>query len=247
MDQWKGKVALVTGAGSGIGEALAEALVHHGMVVVGLDIQEDKIKALSERLAADGAPGKLHPLVADLRRPEDILAAFSWIDDTLGGVDVLVNNAGVLSRTKLSEGDTEEWRAVLDVNVLAVAVCTREFLKSMDRRKNQHGHVVILNSVSAWVTHFSQGVMYQASKHAVKGIAMCLRRELAEKGSAIKVTCISPGRTKTNILGSAMEPEVIAMDASDISSAIVNALSASPVTQMCEIIMTPVPTMFSIF
>ncbi|KAG8292584.1 Dehydrogenase/reductase SDR member 11 [Homalodisca vitripennis] len=146
MDKWTGKVALVTGASSGIGAATARALVHHGMVVVGLARRVERVQELAEELAKAGEPGKLFAVKADMRKEEDILEAYSWVEKQLGGVDVLVNNAGVFHTTYLSEATTEEWREILEVNVLAVCICTREYLKSMERRNNQHGHIVTISS-----------------------------------------------------------------------------------------------------
>ncbi|KAG8294099.1 Dehydrogenase/reductase SDR member 11 [Homalodisca vitripennis] len=243
MDKWRGKVVLVTGAAAGIGAAIATRLVEQGMIVVGLDIQEDRLKKLADSLSSQG---KMYAVKANLRKEEDILAAFDWIDNTLGGADVLVNNAGLLSKSFMIDGDTENWRAVLEVNVLAVSICTREFLKSMKKRNNEHGHVIMINSVAAHTSQYPIGGMYYASKHGVKVLAMCLRKELADRNSTIKVTCVSPGRTRTDIAGTP-PPEWIAMEASDVATTVVDVLSASPVTQICEVIMTPVPTKFTIY
>uniref|UniRef100_A0A1B6LV47 Uncharacterized protein n=1 Tax=Graphocephala atropunctata TaxID=36148 RepID=A0A1B6LV47_9HEMI len=246
MDKWRGKVALVTGAAAGIGAAIATQLVEQGMIVVGLDIQDDKVKILAESISKTDGQGKLYALKANLRKEEEILEAFDWIEKNLGGVDVLVNNAGLLSTSFMIDGDTENWRAVMEVNVLAVSICTREFLKSMKKRNNEHGHVIMINSVAAHTAQYGRGGMYYASKHGVKVLAMCLRRELAERNSTIKVTCVSPGRTRTDIAGEP-QPEMIAMEAADVASAVVNVLSASSVTQICEIILTPVPTQFTLY
>ncbi|KAG8277876.1 Dehydrogenase/reductase SDR member 11, variant 2 [Homalodisca vitripennis] len=145
MEQWKGKVAIVTGASAGIGAAIAQALVHHGMVVVGLARRQEKMQEMSEQLAKSKEPGKLYSLKVDLRQEEDILAAFDWVYSKLGGADVLVNNAGLAVCGSIRDGKTEDWRNLWEVNVLAVTICTREYLKTLEQRKIQKGHIFIIN------------------------------------------------------------------------------------------------------
>lgn len=93
MDRWIGKIAIVTGASAGIGEAISRAFVGAGIEVVGLARRVDRIREIAESLK--GAKGKLHAVKCDLRNEDDILKAFQWTTKELGGVDVLVNNAGV--------------------------------------------------------------------------------------------------------------------------------------------------------
>ncbi|KAG8250201.1 Dehydrogenase/reductase SDR member 11, partial [Homalodisca vitripennis] len=95
MDKWRGKVAIVTGASAGIGAAVVQALVHHGMVVVGLARRTEKIEEMSAALSKAGEKGKLVGIKTDLKKEGDILSAFQWVEKELGGPDVLVNNAGI--------------------------------------------------------------------------------------------------------------------------------------------------------
>nr|CAD7575085.1 unnamed protein product [Timema californicum] len=99
MNRWKGRVALVTGASAGIGEAIAKALVKQGMKVVGLARSFDRMKNYEKEL--EGEPGKFYPIKADMTKEEDLLAAFKWVSENLDGVDVLVNNAGVAFEARL--------------------------------------------------------------------------------------------------------------------------------------------------
>ncbi|XP_046674511.1 farnesol dehydrogenase-like [Homalodisca vitripennis] len=242
MDQWKGKIAIVTGASSGIGAAIAQALVHHGMVVVGLARRQENIQQLSKELSKE--PGKLYALKADVRKEEDILAAFEWVEKELGGADVLVNNAGLARLNYIKDGKTEDWRNMWEVNVLAVTICTREYLKSMEKRNNQNGHIFIINSVLGHITEFNTANMYIGTKHAVKAISQCLRRELAEKNSTIKVTSISPAMTRTEATAPYMyrlEGSQAILEPTDVAGALIGALSTSPAAQVCEVIITPIP------
>ncbi|XP_046674518.1 farnesol dehydrogenase-like isoform X3 [Homalodisca vitripennis] len=245
MDQWKGKVAIVTGASAGIGAAIAQALVHHGMVVVGLARRQDKMEELAAQLTQANEPGKFHPVKCDLKQEEDILAAFDWVEKELGGADVLVNNAGTSDLNTIQGGVTEQWRNMFHLNLLAVCICTREYLKSMDKRKNQQGHIFVINSITGHEILGGHYGVYSSTKYAVKAVTQCLRRELAEKNSSIKVTSVSPGLTETemteNILDD-LDEGTCWLESSDVAQALVDVLSTSPVAQICEVILTPVPS-----
>ncbi|XP_054288146.1 dehydrogenase/reductase SDR family member 11-like [Macrosteles quadrilineatus] len=250
MDSWAGKVAVVTGASSGIGAAIARTLVHHGLKVVGLARRVDKVQQLAEELSTSGEPGQLYARQVDLRNEDAILEAFAWVE-SLGGADILVNNAGIFYESSMSEGETDRWRAMFDVNVLAVSFCTREYLRSMEKRGNQRGHIFMINSVAGHLTEYPKLQMYVATKHAVKGMTMCLRRELADKKSTIKVTSISPGPVETEIFNGTqwegLENKIPILKSKDIAKVVEDSLSASSVAQICEVVMTPIPTDLGVF
>ncbi|XP_046666127.1 farnesol dehydrogenase-like isoform X2 [Homalodisca vitripennis] len=243
MDKWRGKVAVVTGASSGIGAAVARSLVHHGMVVVGLARRDDRIKQLSEELAAAKEPGQLHAIRADVCKEEDLLSAFDWVDRELGGVDVLVNNAGYWSHVGIDDGTVELWNKILNTNVIGSSICSREYLKSVEKHKKEVGHIFVVNSVVGHIV-MVDSPMYCASKHALRALSMCLRRKLADQQSKIKDIC--PGLTKTEILDNTTRQDMFdhmsCLASEDVAAVIVDCLSASSVTQICEVVMNPVPT-----
>lgn len=96
MERWSGKVAVVTGASTGIGANLVEQLVRHGLKVVGLARRVELMNNYAQKLANDQI-GSFHPVECDLRKEEDILAAFKFVEEKFGSIDILINNAGVLS------------------------------------------------------------------------------------------------------------------------------------------------------
>jgi len=185
-------VVLVTGASSGIGEAIARRLATAGYRLVICARRQDRL----EQLAADlQSPKAVLAQQVDLRQEEDILRLFECIRDTWGGVDVLINNAGLGHRESLMTGRTEAWREMLEVNVLALCICTREAVRDMRERSNT-GHIIHISSMSAHRVPASGGV-YAASKFAVRALTEGLRQELRAAGTEIKVSSISPGFVET--------------------------------------------------
>ncbi|KAJ8878079.1 hypothetical protein PR048_022543 [Dryococelus australis] len=188
------------------------------------------------------APGKLYAVKADLTKEGDILAAFQWVKDNLGGVDVLVNNAGMAPNNNLTDGNTSVWKQLLDLNVLALSICTREAIKSMKERGVNDGHVVHINSIAGHsVITFSGFYMYSATKHAVTALTEGLRKELVQEKSNIRVTSVSPGSVDTDALRGANLPEDMlkAMPKllpEDIADAVVYALSAPAHVQVSPMV-----------
>ena len=186
-------VALVTGASSGIGHAIAHMLARRGYRVAICARRQARLDALQATLRANGAEVLAHP--TDLRQEPEILALFAAIRQKWGGVDVLINNAGLGHKSPLMTGETAAWRDMLEVNVLALCVCTREAIQDMQRRGDR-GHIIHVSSLSGHRVPGTSGV-YAASKFAVRALTEGLRQELHAAGSQIRVSAISPGFTET--------------------------------------------------
>jgi NADP-dependent 3-hydroxy acid dehydrogenase YdfG len=186
-------VALITGASSGIGAAIARTLAEKGYRLVLCARRRDRLEALAADLTHQGV--EVLTQSADLRQEADILAVFETIRQTWGGVDVLINNAGLGHKSPLMSGDTEAWREMLEVNVLALCVCTREAIQDMQRRGDR-GHIIHISSLSGHRVPGASGV-YAATKYAVRALTEGLRQELRAANSAIRVSAISPGFTET--------------------------------------------------
>lgn len=243
MEKWKGRVAVVTGASAGIGAAIAKTLVKNGMTVVGIARRVEKIETIAAELK--DAPGKLIAKKVDLRVENEILSTFKWIKENLKGVDVMINNAGVVAQSPLISAETENWRKIYEVNVLAVNICTREALQSMFSNKIDDGYVIHINSLSGHRLLPVDGhSMYSASKHAITVLSDALRRELVNKKSKIKVTSLSPGLTDTEIFDAAQWPIKLGgttpMRPEDVADQIIHLLSTPPTIQITELTMVPV-------
>nr|XP_050845901.1 uncharacterized protein LOC127062191 [Vespula vulgaris] len=227
MERWVGKVAAVTGASAGIGAAIARQLVTNGMTVAGLARRTDKIEELASSL--EGAPGKLHAIECDVTKEESTTAAFSWIEENLGSLDLMINNAGIAKESSLTEGSLEDWRAVFEVNVLGVCLTIREATRLM-RKKGEDGLIINIGSLAGERVPAVPGFgVYPSSKRALATLAQTLRNELG--GTKIRVTNISPGLVATELLASysAFSDEVLAampsLKGQDVADAVSYVLS----------------------
>ncbi|WP_165837578.1 SDR family oxidoreductase [Zavarzinia aquatilis] len=188
-----GRLALVTGAGSGIGRATAIALAGKGADIVATDID----KAAAERTAtlARLVGVEAHARVVDVSDAGAMAALADWTDDVLGGIDILVNNAGIGMAGDFLDTRIEDWRRVLDVNLWGVIHGARLFGARMAARQSG-GHIVNVASAAAFMP--ARGLSaYAATKSAVLTMTTCLRAELADQG--IGVSAICPGIIDTGI------------------------------------------------
>jgi NADP-dependent 3-hydroxy acid dehydrogenase YdfG len=241
MDRWTDRVALVTGASEGIGADIARRLHAEGMRVVGCARRVDRLQHMRDRLG-----GRFHPVACDLRDETAILRMFAEIDALWGPVSVLVNNAGLGHHAPMMTGSTEQWREMLEVNVLALAICTREATARMVARA-RGGHVIHISSMSAHRVPPNSG-MYAASKHAVRALTEALRMELHAQGAGIRVTSISPGFVETGFARQFHKSEARARETysryevlqpEDVSEAVVYALASPQRAQIHDILLRP--------
>jgi NADP-dependent 3-hydroxy acid dehydrogenase YdfG len=185
-----GKTAIVTGASSGIGRAIAESLGAAGAHVFLAGRTRDAMDASCTRIAAAGGAGTA--IVLDVREPAQVRSLVERAVRETGRLDVMVNNAGLSHPAPIIEGEAEEWRAMLETNVLALLVGSQAAIRAM-RQCGAQGHVVNISSIAA--QRGDSGV-YGATKHAVNCISNTLRRELEE--DTIRVVNIMPGAVATN-------------------------------------------------
>ncbi|XP_049299590.1 farnesol dehydrogenase-like [Anopheles funestus] len=245
MDRWVGKVAVVTGASSGIGAAIAKDLAKAGMITIGLARRVERVEQLKQDLPKEAA-GRLHAMKCDVSVETDIERTFQRIRDTYGGVDVLVNNAGILRSVNLLDvGTTADIKAVLDTNVTGLVLCSQRAYQSMVERKVD-GHIVHINSIAGHsVPNFPKLNIYPGTKHAVTAITEVMRQELRAAASKVKVTSISPGGVRTEIFEGVDVPEDMAMlESEDISEAVLYVIGTPPHVQVHELTIKPVGEVF---
>ncbi|XP_046487630.1 farnesol dehydrogenase-like [Neodiprion pinetum] len=245
MDRWVGKAAIVTGASAGIGEKIAEALVKEGLLVIGLGRRLENLKALEKRL--EGAKGKFYPKQCDITNTEEFQGVFKWVDTKFGGVHVLVNNAGLWTPKRFIDDDIEGFRKILDLNVMASAVGVKEAVASM-RRRNIAGHIININSVLGhWLSFENPSSLYSTTKYAITVMTETVRRDLVAVGSKIKITSISRGVVKTDIVRAAGLPasedyfsKCPCLEPEDIAAGLVYVLGTPEHVQITELTIRPV-------
>uniref|UniRef100_H2ZIB9 Dehydrogenase/reductase SDR family member 11 n=1 Tax=Ciona savignyi TaxID=51511 RepID=H2ZIB9_CIOSA len=247
MDRWIGRVAIVTGASSGIGEAIVKKLVGHGMKVVGCARNEEILKKIASEINGKGA-GEMFPFKCDVTNEENILEMFKYVKENLGALHLMVNNAGVAYDSPVSSGDSQKWKRTLETNVLGLSICTREAYQLMKDFGIDDGHFVNINSVAGH--RIVDKPMYGASKHAVTALTEGLRRELREAKTHMRTTSISPGYVETPIFHKIYpdDPERIerllanvkCLQSDDIADAVIYAVGAPAHVNINEIIIRPV-------
>jgi len=189
MNDFDGLVAVVTGGASGIGAATVELLLQRGARVACLD------RAIEADAAADGRPGLLR-IACDVTDDAGVRAAIERVASELGGIDILINNAGIGAVGDVTANDDAEWHRVLDVNVVGMARLSRAALPHL--RRSSHPAIVNTCSVVATVG-VPLRVVYSASKGAVSGLTLAMAADHVREG--IRVNAVMPGTADTPWVG----------------------------------------------
>ncbi|MFX0195255.1 MAG: SDR family NAD(P)-dependent oxidoreductase [Candidatus Hodarchaeota archaeon] len=197
-----GKVAIVTGAGRGMGEATSKLLATHGAIVIVNDIDPKRVERVTTEINHQNGTAKAIP--ADVADNKQVTKLVETVFKTYGRIDVLVNNAGVLRRrTSVEEIPDEEWDLVLNVNVKGVFNCSKAVMKIMKQQRS--GKIVNISSSAGRSTSELGGAHYTASKAAVLGLSRHFARELAPFN--INVNTICPGLIDTPMIRESTTPE----------------------------------------
>jgi len=199
-NEWKDKIAIVTGASSGIGAATAKRLAREGMQVILVARRQNRLETLAKEIGQAG--GKAYAIAADLRREADRERVFDEVESRFGTVDVLVNNAGL---GWYGYGDEMSWKTaweMLQVNVEAVVQLSLSFLPHM--RKRNSGYIINIGSISGSIP--SQGIaLYGATKSFLDNFTTALYRELS--GTQVHVSIVRAGPVRTEFGETALKQE----------------------------------------
>ncbi|MBS0531039.1 MAG: SDR family oxidoreductase [Proteobacteria bacterium] len=202
------QLAVITGAGSGIGRAIAAGFAREGARVVLLDSNEAAAAEAARDIVAAGGTAASYAL--DVRRREDCAAIAQKIAETIGPVSILVNNAGIVRRNGMTGADADvikDWQDVIDVNLNGVFNVTHAFLKPLRETK---GRIINIGSIQSFVhVRTPSSPAYTASKHGVLGFTRALAAELGKDG--VRVNAIGPGfiATPLNANARATNPELV--------------------------------------
>jgi len=239
-----GRAVAITGASSGIGEATALALAGAGAAVALGARRSDRIDALADRIRSEG--GNAVAITVDVSNEDRARAFIASAHDQLGGLYGLVNNAGVMLLGPVEGANADEWRRMIDVNVLGLLYCTHAALPLM--REGGGGHVVNISSVAG--RHARAGAaVYNLTKFGVTAFSEALRQEALHSG--IRVTCVEPGFVETELQGHNTNPLVQqgvekmreqigdVLTADDIADAILYAVSRPQHVSINEVLVRP--------
>ena len=202
MKLLEGKVALITGAGRGIGKAMAQVFVSHGAKVVVGDIKKEWVTETADEINAQ-SPGSAASVVLDVSDPESVAKAISTAVDKFNQLDILVNNAGIHRSHPFVEFPLADFELVYDVNVRGNFLCSQAAAKQMISQG--HGGCIISMASASGKKADPGGTAYNSSKSAVIGLTRVMALELGRYG--IRANCILPGATDTEMLRGVFEAE----------------------------------------
>lgn len=225
----KNKVAIITGASSGIGEATALKLAKEGAKVVLTARSEDKLKALAKKIEKEN--GDALVVTADVTDSKEFKDVVKKAIDKFGSVHILVNNAGLMPLSYIEKFKTVEWNTMVDVNIKGVLNGIEAVLPTLI--ENNGGHIINISSTAAY-NYFPGGAVYCATKAAVQMFSEGLRKEVSKK-YGINVTSIEPGAVDTSLFETITDEDVLeemkdmqqmtSLQAKDIANAIFYAVN----------------------
>lgn len=240
-----GRVALVTGASSGFGEACAVALAAEGAKVAITARRAERLEALAARIRKSG--GDVQVVAADLARDGEPQRVVHAAEEHFGKLDILVNNAGVMYLEPIDTADLARWRHMFDLNLVALIAATQAALPGMRRRRD--GHIVNIASTAGRIASVNGGG-YSASKFGVVAFSESLRKEVYQDRIRVSVIVIEPGVAATELRDHIGDPEtrrklnawadsMRQLQSEDIANAVVYCVTQPPHVNVNEILMRP--------
>jgi NADP-dependent 3-hydroxy acid dehydrogenase YdfG len=239
----KDKVAIITGASSGIGYATALALSKAGAKVAIGARRTDKLADLKNKIKENN--GQVYSQKLDVTKKDECNSFVNNVLEKWGSVDILVNNAGLMPLSFVKNLKIDEWDQMIDVNIKGVLYCTGAVVSHMLEKKS--GHIVNISSVAGRVV-FPAGSVYCATKHAITAFSEGLREELSVRKN-IRVTCIEPGVVATELTNTITDEslqgfvenakKMEALQADDIANAILYAVESPSHVNVNEILIRP--------
>jgi len=242
----RGKVVVITGASSGLGEAAARLLSAQGATVVLGARRSDRLQSLADELSGSG--GKALAVATDVTHRNQVKRLVDAAAQKFGRVDVMINNAGIMPRAPLERITIDDWDRTIDVNIKGVLYGIAAALPHMKKQKS--GHMIFVSSVAGHKIGPDFAV-YAATKHAVRALAEGFRQEV--KPYNIRTTIISPGAVATELPDSVTEPDIaekirtyydeIAIPAESFAQAVIFAMSQPEEVDVNEILFRPIKQM----
>lgn len=239
----KDKVAIITGASSGIGQATALLLAKNGAKVALGARRTDRLEKLAKEIENNG--GQVFFKKLDVTKKSECDSFVKEVMNKWNSVDILVNNAGLMPLSFFKNLKTDEWDQMIDVNIKGVLYCTAAVISHMKEKKS--GHIVNISSVAGRIV-FPAGSVYCATKHAIAAFSEGLRQEFSVR-SNIRVTCVEPGVVATELTNTITDEslkgfventkQMEALQSDDIAKAILYAVDSPNHVNVNEILIRP--------
>jgi NADP-dependent 3-hydroxy acid dehydrogenase YdfG len=242
MTKLRNQSAIITGASSGIGRAIAHHLADEGANVVLAARRSEKLKELSDEITGK-YDVNVKVVETDVTKKEDVERLVNETKNEFGTVDIFVNNAGVMLLSFLKNDHVDEWEQMVDVNIKGVLFGIHASLPSMIEQGS--GHVINVSSVAGHEV-FPSSTVYSATKYAVRALSMGMEKELSRSG--VRVTNVSPGAVDTELTDHITDGDVIEMfkdrsmdplEADDIARAVAYAVTQPDYVNVNEVIVRP--------
>ncbi|PKI21626.1 oxidoreductase [Staphylococcus succinus] len=234
MIELQDKVAIITGASSGIGASIAHALSNHGVKVVLSGRNESRLNAVAKRIQEE-VQIEVDTLTVDVTQKSDVERLVRHTQEKFGRVDILVNSAGKMLSSAITDDDVDAWDTMLDVNVKGTLYGIHAVLPEFLNQSS--GHIINISSISGFEVT-KKSTLYSATKAAIHSITQGLEKELAKTG--VRATSISPGMVDTPLSGDTDWGERKKLDPNDIAEAVLYALQQPSHVNVNEITVRPV-------
>lgn len=234
MNELKDKVAIVTGASSGIGASIAETLSQHGVKLMLTGRNEARLSDVAEQLQ-ENSQSEIATHIVDVTQKNEVAKLVKETENKFGHVDILVNSAGLMLSSAITDGDVEAWENMIDVNIKGTLYGINAVLPIFLNQST--GHIINIASISGFEVT-KQSTLYSASKAAVHTITQGLEKELAKTG--VRVTSISPGMVDTPLSGNTDWGSRKKLDPKNIAEAVVYALQQPSHVNINEVTVRPV-------
>ncbi|KAK9507196.1 hypothetical protein O3M35_007104 [Rhynocoris fuscipes] len=241
MERWTGRVALITGASSGIGEAIARQFSNIGVNVAALARRTDKLQALEKECKNNA--GTLKTYRCDISDEKQIEKTLKQVYADFGSISILVNNAAIAQAISLTDTSISS-RKLYETNLIGLVTMTQHVLKQMKDNNIDDGHIINVNTIGGHcvlpILHMAN---YCASKNALTVLSKSLKHELAAMKSNIRITNFSPGLVPTELAQPIIDRssiELPALSCDDIVDAIIYVLSTKPHVNISELTIEPV-------
>uniref|UniRef100_A0A0V0G817 Putative dehydrogenase n=1 Tax=Triatoma dimidiata TaxID=72491 RepID=A0A0V0G817_TRIDM len=244
MERWTGRVAVVTGASSGIGYAVANELARHGMKVAALARRYDRLQLLQQE-CTQHCKGILKIYQCDITDEKEIALTIKAILTDLGPISVLVNNAAIIAPMPLTDTSQGSCRKLYETNVIGLVTITQHVVETMKKHNITDGHIININSITGHMISPVPGMAnYCASKNAITILTASIKNELSALKFKTRVTSISPGYVKTEMsegfLKNHPNKKFPYLNTNDISECIIFVLSLKSNINISEMTVQPV-------